>query len=160
TVSNRCWRPPVARPGDRRHDTAGRAARTMNGTSWTAQLRNFYANDPLLAAAVTAAMVALATPPVAVAVRGRVEGFKAGRGRVLQTPEFSSVVCAMMLVMGIPAIFIGLVVKSRYFDKDRYEFDPNRAWSVLEQGRGYHDLREADAAVKREAERLAQERKD
>jgi hypothetical protein len=132
----------------------------MNGTSWTAQLRDFYANEPLLAAAVTAATVALATTPIAFAVLGRLQWFKARRGRVLQTPEFSSVVCGMMLVMGIPAIFIGLVVKSRYFDKDRYEFDPNRAWSVLEQGRGYNDLREADAAVKREAERLALERKD
>ena len=42
---------------------------------------------------------------------------------------------AMMLVMGIPAIFAALVVKSQDFDKDRYEFDPNKTWSVLEQGR-------------------------
>ena len=44
----------------------------------------------------------------------------------------------MMLVMGIPAIFLALVVKSQYFDKDRYEFDPNKTWSVLEQGRRLH----------------------
>ena len=54
----------------------------------------------------------------------------------------------MMLVMGIPAIFAALVVKSQYFDKNRYEFDPNKTWSVLEQGRGYKTVEEADEAVK------------
>jgi hypothetical protein len=66
----------------------------------------------------------------------------------------------MLLVMGIPAIFAALVLKSRSFDKNRYEFDPNRTWSVLEQGRGYQSLKEADAAVKQEMERLALERKN
>ena len=66
----------------------------------------------------------------------------------------------MMLVMGIPAIFLALVVKSQYFDKNRYEFDPNKTWSVLEQGRGFHDVKEADDAVKLEMGRLALERKN
>ena len=66
----------------------------------------------------------------------------------------------MLLVMAIPAIFSALVLKSRYFDKNRYEFDPNRTWSVLEQGRGFKSLQEADAAVKAEMERLALERKN
>jgi hypothetical protein len=62
--------------------------------------------------------------------------------------------------MGIPAIFAALVIKSRTFDRNRYEFDPNRTWSVLEQGRGLQDLKEADAAVKLEMGRLAFERKN
>ena len=78
----------------------------------------------------------------------------------MQRPEFSSIVVGMMLVMAIPAIFAALVLKSRSFDKNRYEFDPNRTWSVLEQGRGFKSLEEADAAVKAEMERLALERKN
>ena len=117
-------------------------------------------DDPLTATAMLAAMVALATTPLAFAVLGRVDWFKARRGRVLQKPEFMSVVAAMILVMGIPAIFLALAVKSRHYDKDRYEFDPNKTWSVLEQGRGYKSLKEADAAVKVEMERLATERKN
>ncbi len=62
--------------------------------------------------------------------------------------------------MGIPAIFAALVLKSRSFDRNRYEFDPNRTWSVLDQGRGFQSLKEADAAVKQEMERLALERKN
>ncbi|HMF35638.1 MAG TPA: DUF6599 family protein, partial [Isosphaeraceae bacterium] len=53
-----------------------------------------------------------------------------------------------------------LVLKSRYFDKNRYEFDPNKTWSVLEQGRGLASVQEADAAVQREMQRLALERKN
>ena len=79
----------------------------------------------------------------------------------MQRPEFASVVAVMMLVMGIPAIFAALVVKSQSFDKNRYEFDPNKTWSVLEQGRRLHaSLEEADKAVKAEMARLAQERKN
>ena len=66
----------------------------------------------------------------------------------------------MMLVMAIPAIFAALVIKSRSFDRNRYEFDPNRTWSVLEQGREFKNLQAADAAVKQEMERLALERKN
>ena len=78
----------------------------------------------------------------------------------MQRPEFSSIVAGMMLVMAIPAIFAALVIKSRSFDHNRYEFDPNRTWSVLEQGREFKDLKTADAAVKQEMERLALERKN
>src|SRR5438045_3546995 len=120
----------------------------MNSTGWATRLRDYYWNDPMLALAVTAALVALATTPIAFAVLGRLAWFKARRGRVMQRPEFASVVCAMMLVMGIPAIFMALVVKSQSFDKNRYEFDPNRTWSVLEQGRRFKDVKEADEAVK------------
>ena len=66
----------------------------------------------------------------------------------------------MMLAMGIPAIFAALVIKSRWFDHNRYEFDPNKTWSVLDQGREYKTLKEADDAVRLEMERLARERKN
>jgi hypothetical protein len=125
-----------------------------------AKWRDALWNDPLLTLAVMAALAALAFTPIAFAVLGRMQWFKARRGRTMQTPTFASLVVAMMLVMGVPAIFLALVVKSQYFDKDRYEFDPNKTWSVLEQGRSYHDLTEADKAVKDEMGRLALERKN
>jgi hypothetical protein len=132
----------------------------MNVTGLWAKYGNELAEDPFLVLALTAALVAFAATPVAFAVLGRLDWFKARRGRVMQKPEFSSIVAGMILVMAIPAIFSALVLKSRYFDKNRYEFDPNKTWSVLEQGRGFKSLEEADAAVKREMERLALERKN
>jgi hypothetical protein len=132
----------------------------MNVASLWTKYSNEITADPLLVLALTAALIALATTPIAFAVLGRREWFKARRGRVMQRPEFSSIVAAMILVMAIPAIFSALVLKSRYFDKNRYEFDPNRTWSVLEQGRGLGSLEEADAAVKSEMQRLAEERKN
>jgi hypothetical protein len=113
-----------------------------------------------MALALMSALIAIATTPVAFAVLGRLEWFKARRGRIMQRPEFSSIVVGMLLVMGIPAIFAALVLKSRSFDRNRYEFDPNRTWSVLDQGRGYRTLKEADDAVRLEMERLARERKN
>ena len=135
----------------------------MNGTTWAAvssKFRDLAINDPFLAAGLAAALVAMAGTPIAFAVLGRLSWFTARRGRVLQRPEFSSIVCAMLLVMSIPAIFAALVIKSQSFDKDRYEFDPNKSWSVLEQGRGYADLKQADQAIKVEMARLAEERKN
>ena len=125
-------------------------------TKFTAEL----AEDPLLTISLAAALIAFASTPIAVAVLGRMDWFKARRGRVLQRPSFVSIIVGMMLVMSIPAIFAALVLKSRSFDENRYEFDPNRTWSVLDQGRGFKNLEEADAAVKLEMERLGQERKD
>lgn len=132
----------------------------MNVTGLWAKYSNELRDDPLLVLALTAALFALATTPIAFAVLGRMEWFKARRGRVMQRPEFASIVVGMILVMAIPAIFSALVLKSRYFDKNRYEFDPNKTWSVLEQGRGLASVKEADAAVQREMERLALERKN
>jgi hypothetical protein len=129
------------------------------GAIW-ASIRDELWSDPLLVLALLAALIAIATTPVAFAVLGRLDWFKARRGRVMQKPEFSSIVVAMMLVMGIPAIFAALVIKSRSFDRNRYEFDPNRTWSVLDQGREYKTLKEADNAVRLEMERLATERKN
>jgi len=131
----------------------------MNSTATSEKLRDFFWNDPLMAIAISAAIFAMATTPIAFAILGRRDWFKARRGRVMQRPEFSSIVCAMLLVMGIPAIFTALVIKSQSFDKNRYEFDPNRTWSILEQGRSYHDVKEADVAVKQEMIRLAETRK-
>ena len=96
-----------------------------------AKFRDELGSDPFLVLALLAALIALATTPLAFAVLGRLEWFKARRGRVMQRPEFSSIVVGMMLVMGIPAIFAALVIKSRSFDHNRYEFDPNepgRCW--------------------------------
>jgi len=132
----------------------------MNSTGLWTQYRDELASDPLLVLALSAALIALATTPVAFAILGRLQWFKARRGRILQRPEFASIVVSMLLVMGIPAIFAALVLKSRTFDRNRYEFDPNRTWSVLEQGRGFQNLKEADDAVKLEMERLALERKN
>src|SRR5271166_4780741 len=132
----------------------------MNVTGLWAKYGNELRDDPLLVLALTAALFALATTPIAFAVLGRMEWFKARRGRVMQRPEFASIVVGMILVMAIPAIFSALVLKSRYFDKNRYEFDPNKTWSVLEQGRGLASVKEADLAVQREMERLALERKN
>ncbi len=131
----------------------------MNSSNWVASLRDYFWNEPLMGLAVASALIALASTPIAFAVLGRLKWFKARRGRVMQTPEFSSIVVGMMLVMGIPAIFLALVVKSRHFDEDRYAFDPNKTWSVLEQGRQFQDVVEADKAVKEEMKRLADERK-
>jgi hypothetical protein len=132
----------------------------MNVSGFWAQYRDELSSDPILVLAVSAAVVALASTPLAFAVLGRLAWFKARRGRIVQRPEFSSIVAGMLLVMGVPAIFAALVIKSRSFDRNRYEFDPNRTWSVLEQGRGFRSVQEADAAVKNEMRRLAQERKD
>jgi hypothetical protein len=130
----------------------------VNGL-WT-QLRDELASDPFLVLAFLAALVALASTPLAFAVLGRLGWFRARRGRVIQRPAFSSIVSGTLLVMGIPAIFAAVVVKSRSFDRNRYEFDPNRTWSILEQGRGFPNLQEADTAIKYEMQRLALERKN
>jgi hypothetical protein len=124
------------------------------------KFRDELGSDPLLILSLLAALIALATTPMAFAVLGRLQWFKARRGRVMQTPEFSSIVVGMMLVMTIPAIFAALVMKSRWFDHNRYEFDPNTTWSVLDQGREYKTLKEADNAVRLEMQRLVLERKN
>jgi hypothetical protein len=132
----------------------------MNLTRLWTQFLDELGSDPFMVLGVSGALVALATTPLAFAVLGRLDWFKARRGRILQRPEFSSIVVGMMLVMAIPAIFAALVIKSRSFDRNRYEFDPNRTWSVLEQGREFKSVQAADAAVKLEMQRLALERKN
>ncbi|WP_165233876.1 DUF6599 family protein [Aquisphaera insulae] len=132
----------------------------MDKAGLWAKLSNELAEDPFLVLALFAALIAIATTPLAFAVLGRLDWFRARRGRTLMKPSFVSIICGMMLVMGIPAIFAAMVIKSRSFDHNRYEFDPNRTWSVLEQGRGFKSVQEADAAVKQEMERLATERKN
>jgi len=132
----------------------------MDSPGILVQLRDFFWSDPLLGVAVAASVIALATTPTAFAILGRLDWFQARRGRTYQRPSFAAVVCAMMLVMGIPAIFCALAIKSRYFDKNRYEFDPNRTWTVFDQGRGYQSREEIDRAIRNEMELLANERKN
>jgi hypothetical protein len=117
-------------------------------------LRAEFASDPLLTLAVAAALFALATTPIAFALLSRTEWLETRRGRSYQRPAFWSVVCSMLLVMGIPAIFALIAFKSRHFDASRYEFDPNETISVLAQGRQYASLKEADAALQAEQARL------
>jgi len=124
------------------------------------KLTAYFNAYPIQALALAAALIAIATTPIAFAVLGRLDWFQARRGRVLMKPSFISIIVGMMLVMGIPAIFAALVVKSESFDKDRYEFDPNKTWSVLEQGRGFKSVQEADRKVKEEMTRLAEVRKN
>ena len=132
----------------------------MSLTRLWSEYRNELFSDPFLVLALSAALIALASTPIAFAILGRLDWFKARRGRILMRPTFASIVVGMILVMSIPAIFAALVLKSRSFDKNRYEFDPNKTWSVLEQGRGFNDLNDANQAVKLEMERLAFERKN
>lgn len=127
-------------------------------TGLTSDLRQIVGEEPLLAAALGAALIALATTPIAFAVLGRMGWFQARRGRTIQRPEFASIVASMLLVMGIPAIFALLALKSRHYDESRYEFDPNRTISVLDQGRQYASLKEADEAVRAERKRLDEAR--
>lgn len=127
---------------------------------WFSQLKERYNQDPLVTLAVAACMVAFASTPVAFAILGKMEWFAPRRGRTMVKPSFLSIVTAMLLVMGIPAVFTAMVIKSSYYDVNRYEFDPNRTWSVLDQGRGFADLKTADIAVTEEMKRLAVERKN
>lgn len=129
------------------------------------QLRQFFWESPINAIAVSAAAVALAFTPIGLAILGRQKWFEVRRGRTLQRPGFWSVACSMALVMGVPAIFLAMMVKSQYFDKNRYEFDPNRTLSVLDQGRQFESLRvlesayKADEGVRKETERLKEREK-
>jgi hypothetical protein len=139
----------------------------MNALSdFWADLQAFAQDSPLNALAAGAAALALASTPIAFAVLARTPWFKARRGRVLQTPSFAAVVSALLLTMGIPAILLGLMVKSQYYDRNRYEFDPNRVSSVLDQGRQFElrtlreSLEKADEAIRAEQKRLAVERKN
>ncbi len=133
--------------------------------TWLGEVRDLFWSDPI-PVAVAAGLVAIATTPIAFAILGRMDWFQARRGRTYQRPEFWSVVTSMMLVMGVPAIFCGLAIKSRYFDEERYEFDPNTTISVLDQGRRFEMISErraiekADEAVRAEMKRLNEERKN
>ena len=139
--------------------------------SWTSQVLTLcerlfaLAKENMLSLAILAGLFAMATTPLVFLILGRMDWFRARRGRVMQKPEFWSIVCSMLLVMGLPAIFCALAIKSQHFDEDRYAFDPNRVPSVLEQGRQYEgrnlldSVKEADQAVKQEMDRLQAERK-
>src|ERR1700761_9271965 len=118
----------------------GAGSHHQKGSVVTSKLNDYFTSSPIQALALLAALIAIASTPIAFAVLGRLDWFKARRGRVMMKPEFSSIVVGMMLVISIPAIFAALVVKSGHWDKNRYEYDPNKTWSVLEQGSGIRDL--------------------
>ncbi len=126
----------------------------MNTRNAFEKIMDAFWSEPLMTLVISAALIAFATTPIAFAVLGRTKWFEARRGRVMLRPAFASVVCSMILVMGVPAIFLAMVVKSHNYDKDRYEFDPNKTWSVIEQGRGFNNVQELDRAVKLEYERM------
>ncbi len=90
----------------------------MNLTGLWKAYTNEIADDPLLVLALTTALVAIATTPLAFAVLGRMQWFKARRGRIMQRPEFSSIVVGMLLTMAIPAIFGALVLKTPIFRQE------------------------------------------
>src|SRR5688572_1459532 len=119
----------------------------MGNQSVGARVLEFILSEPWTALALGAPLIALATTPVAFAVLGRMDWFQARRGRTLMRPSFASVVVGMMLVMGIPAILLALLVKSRQFDERRYEFDPNQTITVIDQGRQYRSAARLDEAV-------------
>lgn len=125
------------------------------GSYW----RESILTDPLMTTAVVAALVAMATTPVAFIVLARYDYLRTRRGRSFLRPSFASVVCGMMLVMGIPAIFLGLSIKSRSYEKGRYEFDPNEKLPVLKQGRDHKTLESAIKDAEEERDRLKLEQK-
>lgn len=130
---------------------------TNGGTM--AAIQDWFLADPLRGLAALACVIALATTPIAFVLLGRREYLHTRRGRSYRRPEWWSVVCGMALVMGVPGIILALLVKSQYFDEDRYAFDPNETWSVVEQGRQYRNARELSEAAEREFTRLQEERK-
>lgn len=125
-----------------------------------AKLQEIVTNDPIKAIALIAALVAFASTPIAFAILGRLDWFAARRGRINLKPTFVSIITGMLLVMGIPAIFAALVIKSGDFDANRYAFDPNHTFSVLEQGRGYPDIWAANKALLDQAKALAEKEKN
>jgi len=80
-------------------------------------------NNPWQALAALAAVSALAGTPLAFVVLGRSQRFRVWRGRTMRRSLCVSIVVALMLVMGISAIFLAGVVKSRYIDPYRYVSD-------------------------------------
>jgi hypothetical protein len=128
-------------------------------------IRELMEASPAGAVAVLACAGALVTAPLAMAFMSTQPWFAARRGRVKQRPSFASAVCATLLVMGIPAILLGLLVKSQFFDKNRYEFDPNRTLSVLDEGRRFEAVRlreslyKADEGIRQERAQLESDRK-
>ena len=124
-----------------------------------ASIRDWFWLDPVRGAAAAACVVALASIPIAFVILGRREYLYARRGRTYRKPEWWSVVCSMALVMGVPGIVLVLLVKSQYYDEDRYAFDPNETWSVVEQGRQYRTAAALSEAAEAEYTRLQLERK-
>ena len=122
-------------------------------------IRDWFWLDPVRGAAAASCVIALASIPIVFMILGRTEYLYARRGRTYRKPEWWSVVCGMALVMGVPGIVLVLLVKSQYYDEDRYAFDPNETWSVVEQGRQYRTAAALSEAAEAEYNRLQLERK-
>jgi len=121
-------------------------------------LSGWFWADPTRGLAALAASLAMALTPIAFVILSRTEYLSTRRGRTYRKPEWWSVVMSMVLVMGVPGIVLVLLVKSQYFDEDRYAFDPNKTWAVAEQGRQYRTALELAEAAEAEYERLQEER--
>jgi hypothetical protein len=124
------------------------------------KLAPIFSDNPLEGILLAAAIFGLATTPLAYAVLGRMNWFQARRGRVYQRPEFWSICAGMAMVMAIPAIFAVIVQHSSHYDKSRYEFDPNKTISVLDQGRSYETLKTADEGIRKQEQYLDEQRKN
>ncbi len=123
-------------------------------------LQEYFTADPIKGLALGAALIAFASTPIAFAILGRLDWFAARRGRINLKPTFVSIITGMLLVMGIPAIFAALVIKSDRFDANRYAYDPNHTWSVIDQGRSYNDLKSLNDALVAQAKSLAEKEKN
>ncbi len=118
------------------------------------QLLEWFWSDPLRGIAAAVSLFAMAATPVALLILGRQEYIFTRRGRTYRKPEWWSIVTGAALVMGVPGLVLVLLVKSQYFDSDRYEFDPNRTNTVLDQGRQYRTAQEAFDAIEAELARV------
>ncbi len=138
----------------------------MRPNDFFLQLGDLFRESPTSAVALLAAGIALASTPLAFALMGGMKWFNARRGRTLQRPSWWSVVCSMMMVMGIPAILLAVMLKGEHYDQKRYEFDPNRTITPVDEGRRYEVLDRLksaemlDEAVRAEEKRLAEVRRD
>ncbi len=70
----------------------GRVLSSTKGSVVISKLSSYFSNSPIQAIALFAALIAIATTPIAFAILGRLDWFKARRGRVMMKPEFSSIV--------------------------------------------------------------------
>ena len=132
----------------------------MNLNGFWTKYRDELSSDPMLVLALTAALVAFAMTPLAFVVLGRT--------RLVQSTAWTRPAAPRVLIHrgghaachGDPCDLCRARHQEPVVRSNRYEFDPNRTWSVLEQGRGFRSVQEADAEVRREMERLSLERKN
>ena len=126
-----------------------------------AKLRDVFWNDPLMALAIAAALFAMATTPIAFAVLGRMDWFKARRGRTLQTPDVRLDRRRDDAGHGHPGdLRAPWSSRAGTSTRTATSSTPTRPGRCSNRAAGTSDVKEADAAVKGEMERLAEERKN